>query len=86
CQRAQQLGWMDSNPADITKAHKVKVKRARLTLETWQAIYAKAPDVAPWLPRAMRLALVLGVDVMTLARLTRAMVVDDVLTFVRQKT
>lgn len=86
CQRAQQLGWMDSNPADVTKAHRVTVKRARLTFETWQAIYAKAPEVAPWLPRAMRLALVLGVDVMTLARLTRAMVVDDVLTFTRQKT
>ena len=85
CKRAQQLGWMDSNPADVTDAPRVKVKRGRLTLGTWQAIYAKAPEVAPWLPRAMRLALVLGVDVMTLAGLTRAMVVDDVLTFKRQK-
>jgi enterobacteria phage integrase len=86
CKRAQQLGWMDSNPADITAAHKVKVKRGRLTLETWQAIYAKAPEVAPWLPRAMRLALVLGVDVLTLSGLQRAMVADDVLTYKRQKT
>ena len=86
CKRAQQLGWMDSNPADITDAPRVKVKRARLTLETWQAIYARAPEVAPWLPRAMRLALVLGVDVLTLSQLSRAMVVDDVLTFRRQKT
>ena len=86
CKRAVQLGWMDSNVADITDAPRVKVKRGRLTLESWQAIYAQAPTVAPWLPRAMRLALVLGVDVLTLSGLTRAMVADDVLTYRRQKT
>ena len=86
CQRAQQLGWMESNPADITAVHKVKIKRGRLTLEAWQAIYAQAGNVAPWLPRAMRLAIVLGVDVLTLSQLQRSMVADDVLTFRRQKT
>jgi hypothetical protein len=86
CKRAQQLGWMDSNPADVTDAPRVKVKRGRLTLETWLAIYAKAPEVAPWLPRAMRLALVLGVDVLTLSQLQRSMVADDMLTYRRQKT
>ena len=86
CKRAQQLGWMESNPADVTAAPRVIVKRGRLTWETWSAIYTQAPNVAPWLPRAMRLALVLGVDVLTLSQLSRAMVADDVLTYKRQKT
>ena len=86
CRRGQELGWMDTNPASVTRAEKVEVKRGRQTLESFRAIYAQADKVAPWLPRAIRLALVLGVDVLTLSQLTRAMVADDWLTYRRQKT
>lgn len=86
CRRGQELGWMDNNPASVTRAEKAEVKRTRLTLEAFRAIYAQADNVAPWLPRAIRLALVLGVDVLTLSQLTRAMVSDEWLTYRRQKT
>lgn len=86
CRRAQRLGWMESNPAEVTESPDVDVKRGRLTLATFQAIYAKAPEVATWLQRAMMIGLVLGADRMTIAGLQRANVADGLLTYRRQKT
>lgn len=74
CQRGQQLGWLDSNPAEVTAKPRTEVKRGRLTLETFNAIYAKAPEVNEWLQHAMRLALVTGQDRSTVATMTRSMV------------
>lgn len=74
CQRGQQLGWMDSNPAEVTAKPKTEVKRGRLTLETFNAIYAQAINVNEWLQHAMRLALVTGQDRSTVATMTRSMV------------
>lgn len=84
--RGQELGWMDSNPAAVTRNETVKTKRGRLTLETFRAIYAKADEVAPWLAHAMRLAVLTGADVSTLSSLTRAMSDGETLTFTRSKT
>ncbi|MCW2242755.1 phage integrase Arm DNA-binding domain-containing protein [Azospirillum canadense] len=54
-------GWAQTNPATATKAAHVDVQRARLTLEDFLAIYEVAVrDYAPWLARAMALALVTG--------------------------
>lgn len=87
CRSAVQLGWMDTNPADVTrKSGRVVVKRGRLTLDTFRAIYAVAPQVAPWLPRAMMFGLVLGADRLSLSALQRSDVVGDTLTYTRQKT
>lgn len=55
---AQARGWVDSNPVEVTKAARVSIKRERLTLELWQAIYAEANK--PWLRRAMELAVLTG--------------------------
>lgn len=55
---AMAAGWTDSNPVEVTKAAKVKIKRERLTLETWRMIYAEAKQ--PWLKRAMELAVLTG--------------------------
>ena len=74
CQKGQQLGWLDSNPAEVTGKPRADVQRGRLTLETFRAIYAKAPDVNEWLQHAMRLALVTGQDRSTIATLQRNMV------------
>jgi integrase len=54
-------GWRTDkhNPVDVTRAVKVKTKRARLTLEHFSAIYAD-PQLKPWLRNAMALALVSG--------------------------
>jgi enterobacteria phage integrase len=86
CKRGMQLGWMESNPAEVTRTMQVKTKRGRLTLETFRAIYAKAGEVAEWLPQAMMLALVTGADRVTITRMTRDMVADGHLTYRRSKT
>lgn len=58
---AMSKGWAKENPAAATKAAHVEVQRARLSLEDFQAIHAVAvKDHAPWLARAMELALVTG--------------------------
>ena len=74
CQRGMQLGWLDSNPAEVTSKPKAEILRGRLTLETFNAIYMKAPGVNEWLQHAMRLAIVTGQDRSTIATLQRNMV------------
>lgn len=86
CRRGLQLGWMDANPAEVTDTPDVTVKRGRLTLATFQAIYDKAPLVNPWLQRAMMFGLVLGADRISIVRLERANVTDGLLTYRRSKT
>jgi integrase len=86
CKRGMGLGWMESNPAEVTTEPTVKVKRGRLTLELFQAIYAKAPEVNEWLQRAMMLALVSGQDRSTVAAMKREHVVDKRLITWRTKT
>lgn len=85
CQRGQELGWMDGNPARVTKPPRVDVQRQRLTLETFRAIYEVAEQVAEWLPLAMRIALVTGMDRSTLAGLERSARKADDLEFTRGK-
>lgn len=55
---AMAAGWTETNPVDVTKAARVVIKRQRLTLELWKAIYAEAKQ--PWLKRAMELAVLTG--------------------------
>lgn len=86
CRKGMALGWMDANPADVTDVPAVKVKRGRLTLESFQAIHAKAGEVAEWLPHAMMLALVTGADRSTIAALQRSDAADGYLTISRSKT
>jgi integrase len=74
CQKGQQLGWLESNPAEVTGKPRAEVQRGRLTLETFWAIYDQAPNVNEWLQHAMRLALVTGQDRSTVATMTRSMV------------
>lgn len=86
CNRARQLGWMDHNPAEPTQKAEVKTQRQRLTLEQFQAILAVAPRVDPWLPGAMLVALVTGMDRDTLSKLERKAVGPEYLTVMRGKT
>ncbi|NDH54907.1 MAG: hypothetical protein EBY24_23700, partial [Betaproteobacteria bacterium] len=72
CVRGIELGWMERNPASATRRPDVEVKRGRLTLEAFQAIYARAPEVAEWLQQAMMLGIVTGADRSTIAALQRA--------------
>jgi integrase len=57
---AEAEGWIPrgSNPVAATEAISWKVKRARLTLEAFQKIYAAAQTLEPWIARSMELALV----------------------------
>ena len=86
CRRGMQKGWLDLNPAEVTRDPKVTIKRGRLTMDTFHAIYAAAPKVASWLQRALMIGLVLGADRTTIAGLQRSNVADGVLTYRRQKT
>ena len=86
CRTARELGWMHDNPADVTRNPKAVVKRGRLTMDSFRAIYEQAPNVAPWLQRAMMLGLVLGADRLTISGLTRSHIADGLLTYQRQKT
>lgn len=84
--KAQAKGWVETNPALVTERPQVKVARGRLTLETFRAIYAKAPEVNEWLQRAMMLALVTGQDRSTVCAMERRHVQDDCLIVRRSKT
>lgn len=86
CQKAMSKGWMDSNPAEVTEEIAVTVKRGRLTLDMFWAVYEKAPEVCEWLQAAMRLALVTGQDRSTICAMERSHVVDQHLTVWRTKT
>lgn len=80
------LGWLKDNPAAVTRNPRVVVQRGRLTLESFRAIYAAAPQVSEWLQHAMSLALVTGADRATIAALQRSDVADGCLTVGRIKT
>lgn len=56
--KAIAIGWATHNPAAVTEAVKVTVKRARLTLDSFMAIYDKAAELDPYAQRAMELAMV----------------------------
>lgn len=86
CQKGMQKGWMDFNPAEVTEKPEVTVQRGRLTIEAFQAIYAKAPEVCEWLQAAMRLAIVTGQDRSTICAMERSHVADGHLTVWRTKT
>lgn len=86
CRRGQQLGWMPGNPAEVTARPRPAVQRGRLTLTQFWDIYEVAPHVAKWLQPAMKLAIVTGVDRLTLSRLTKLNVGKEHLTFQRPKT
>lgn len=86
CARGRSLGWMHDNPAEVTQRPAVTVQRGRLTLESFNAILARAPEVSDYLPLAMRLALVTGQDRSTIAAMQQADVRDGCLYCRRSKT
>jgi hypothetical protein len=83
CKRGMELGWMDSNPAEVTGTRTVSVKRGRLALEQFNAILAKADH---WLPQAMLLAIVTGQGRSTISAMKRTDVKDGRLIVQRPKT
>lgn len=83
CAKGIALGWLGSNPAEVTEKPRVSVARGRLSLEQYRAIHAVAE---PWLQRAMDLALVTGQDRSTIAAMKRSDVIDGRLICQRAKT
>jgi enterobacteria phage integrase len=86
CAKGMTLGWMEGNPADPTETPAVVVQRARLTLELFQRILARAPEASPWLKGAMLVALVSGQPREVIAGLRRPMRGSEFLTVRRGKT
>lgn len=56
--KAIAIGYATHNPAAVTEQIKVPVKRSRLTLDQFVAIYDAAAPVDPYVQRAMEIALV----------------------------
>ena len=86
CKRGQQLGWLESNPAEPTANPEVKTKRKRLTMDQFKLVLEKAPLVADWLPGAMLVALLTGMDRDTISKLERKAIGEHNLTILRGKT
>jgi hypothetical protein len=86
CSKGMALGWMEGNPADPTETPSVVVQRARLTLEMFQRIHARAGEVSSWLPGAMLVALVSGQPREVITGLRRSMRGSELLTVRRGKT
>lgn len=51
-------GWVEDNAPLRTLAVDAEVRRARLTLDLWRAIYATAQKMEPWIVNTMALAVV----------------------------
>ncbi|MEC4747563.1 phage integrase Arm DNA-binding domain-containing protein [Methylomicrobium sp. Wu6] len=70
---AIQAGELDTNPATMTKNKTVRVKRTRLTLETWKVIFDCAESMQPWVQNSMLLAILTGqrLEDIALARFKR---------------
>lgn len=86
CNRGRALGWLEINPVEPTTKPEVKTERQRLTLDQFKAILARASEVAPWLPGAMLVALLSGMDRDTLSKLERKAIGKEFLTINRGKT
>ena len=86
CTEGMGLGWMDKNPASATKRVDVTVKRRRLTLDEFQRIYERAPEVSAWLQNAMLLALVSGQDRSTIRNWLFSYTQGDAVILQRSKT
>lgn len=86
CAKGVALGWMDRNVAEVTETVKRKVQRKRLSLEEFNAIFEKAPQIAEWLQDAMLLALVSGQDRSTVGQWESDWIDGDVAIVRRTKT
>ena len=59
CDKAIAIGWVKHNPAQVTESVRVKVKRERLTIDAFLAIYDAAGEVCDaYMQPAMQLAFV----------------------------
>jgi enterobacteria phage integrase len=79
-------GWIAVNPVAAIKLPAPIVKRQRLTLEQFQAVYKVAPEVSPWLPRAMELGIVTVQRREEVSNMTFRAIEDERLKIFQQKT
>ena len=80
-------GWVDRNPATPVKPPPAKVRRRRLTLDQWKAIYAwSVANQPPWVSRMLMLALVTGQRRSDLAKMRFSDVWDGFLHIEQAKT
>lgn len=79
-------GWLTVNPVRDIKLPAPEVHRQRLTLSDYMEIYSVAAGVAPWLPRAMELAVLTVQRVEEVANMTFRAIEEDRLRVVQRKT
>ncbi|HGJ5898975.1 tyrosine-type recombinase/integrase, partial [Arsenophonus apicola] len=83
---ASASGLIQSNPAELTKTPKIKIQRARLSLNDFNTILSLINDDHHWLSQAMKLALVTGQRVSDIAKLKWKDIYDGKLWIIQQKT
>lgn len=81
-------GWIDSNPADVTRVHGLRTKRERLTLDAYMTILtaAEADLRRPWAASAIKLALLTGQRREDLVNLRPGDIKDGWLYITQEKT
>lgn len=81
-------GWIQTNPAEVTKIHGLKTKRERLPLTAFKAILEKAKQDTrrPWAYSALKLALITGQRREDLAKAKPEDVNDGYFHVIQEKT
>ena len=74
------------NPAQATKQPRNKIRRQRLTLQEWKAIYSSAEQQQPYLQCGMLLAIVTGQRLGDICNMKFSDVWDDMLHIEQEKT
>ncbi|QBY43191.1 tyrosine-type recombinase/integrase [Arsenophonus nasoniae] len=80
------LGLIQINPVTSTKTPKIKIQRARLSLEDFNTILGLINNGHHWLTHAMKLALVTGQRVSDVSKIKYKDIHDGKLWIIQQKT
>lgn len=79
------LGLIQINPVTSTKTPKIKIQRARLSLEDFNTILGLINNGHHWLTHAMKLALVTGQRVSDVSKIKYKDIHDGKLWIIQQK-
>ncbi|CAG2132151.1 tyrosine-type recombinase/integrase [Cupriavidus numazuensis] len=85
---AETVGLIENgkNPVSVTRTPKFDVERSRLTLDQFQAVYAAALKLEPWVARCLELALLTGQRREDIAGLQFADATEGFLHVIQSKT
>jgi integrase len=83
---AKRSGYINENPASITRATRVKVQRTRLKLDDFNSILDKAYSLDPWVANSMLLGITTGQRLDDIANMQFKNIADNWLHVEQAKT